>query len=154
MVVANHPYAQITENSIQVSWPDTLNIVREFGAKATQRELNFRFRPEGVAAERLQAFSKEVQHARAAQTDLAPLRTEAEIETELRSLGFTKRKLKPFQLRDLARLLTLSNGANFSVPGAGKTTVTFALHLLTRKSGYQTFYRCAQSRISGVARHR
>nr|WP_246716162.1 DEAD/DEAH box helicase [Aurantimonas sp. DM33-3] len=29
----------------------------------------------------------------------------------------------------------MSNGANFSVPGAGKTTVTFALHLLTRKPG-------------------
>lgn len=139
MVVANNPDAQIKEYSIQLSWPDTLNIVREFGAKATQRELNFRFRPEGIAAERLQVFAKEVQHARAAQTDLGPLRTEAEIETELQSLGFTKRKLKPFQLRDLARLLALSNGANFSVPGAGKTTVTFALHLLARKPGYQLF---------------
>jgi SNF2 family DNA or RNA helicase len=45
-------------------------------------------------------------------------------------LGFTRRKLKEFQLRDLQRLLALPNGANFSVPGAGKTTVTLALHLI------------------------
>jgi SNF2 family DNA or RNA helicase len=30
----------------------------------------------------------------------------------------------------------LAHGANFSVPGSGKTTVTLALHLLTRKPGY------------------
>ena len=36
-------------------------------------------------------------------------------------------------MRDLKRLVALQNGANFSVPGAGKTTVTFALHLLTKQ---------------------
>jgi SNF2 family DNA or RNA helicase len=41
-------------------------------------------------------------------------------------------QLKVYQLSNLQRLLALPNGANFSVPGAGKTTVTFALHLLTR----------------------
>ncbi|WP_052748386.1 DEAD/DEAH box helicase [Cellulomonas sp. FA1] len=45
------------------------------------------------------------------------------------------RKLRPFQLRDLARLLTLRHGANFSVPGAGKTTVTLSLHALLRARG-------------------
>jgi hypothetical protein len=139
MVVANNLDSRITETSIQVSWPDALNIVREFGAKATQRALDFRFRPEGGAIERLQAFAIEVQHARATQTDLGPIRTPAEIEAELQAMGFTKRQLKPFQLRDLAQLLALSNGANFSVPGAGKTTVTFALYLLTRKPGQQLF---------------
>lgn len=38
------------------------------------------------------------------------------------------RALRPFQLRDLGRLRRLRHGANFSVPGAGKTTVTYALH--------------------------
>ena len=54
---------------------------------------------------------------------------------KLMGAGFTKRHLKKFQLRDIARLLSLSNGANFSVPGAGKTTVTFALSILTHKPG-------------------
>lgn len=39
-----------------------------------------------------------------------------------------RRTLKPFQVRDLRRLLTLSHGANFSVPGAGKTTVAYACY--------------------------
>ena len=39
-----------------------------------------------------------------------------------------KRQLRDFQLRDLRKLAGLRHGANFSVPGAGKTTVTYALH--------------------------
>lgn len=38
------------------------------------------------------------------------------------------RELRPFQRRDLARVLSLSHGANFSVPGSGKTTVTYAVY--------------------------
>lgn len=38
------------------------------------------------------------------------------------------RELRPFQIRDLGRLLALPHGANFSVPGAGKTTVAYALY--------------------------
>lgn len=41
--------------------------------------------------------------------------------------GQFTRNLRPFQLRDLSRLLALPHGANFSVPGAGKTTVTYAM---------------------------
>jgi len=40
------------------------------------------------------------------------------------------RDLRDFQLEDLATLYRLSHGANFSVPGAGKTTVTYVLHAL------------------------
>lgn len=45
------------------------------------------------------------------------------------------RALRPFQRRDLARLLQLPHGANFSVPGAGKTTVAYALHAAERARG-------------------
>jgi superfamily II DNA or RNA helicase len=38
------------------------------------------------------------------------------------------RDLRTFQVRDLGRLLSLANGANFSVPGAGKTTVAYAVY--------------------------
>jgi len=38
------------------------------------------------------------------------------------------RSLRPFQTRDLGRLLALPHGANFSVPGAGKTTVAYACY--------------------------
>lgn len=43
------------------------------------------------------------------------------------------RELRPFQERDLGRLLALSHGANFSVPGAGKTTVAYAVYEAERQ---------------------
>lgn len=45
------------------------------------------------------------------------------------------RALREFQLRDLAKLLDLPHGANFSVPGAGKTAVTYALYEAERLRG-------------------
>lgn len=54
-----------------------------------------------------------------------------EINDALRESRFI-RDLRPFQLRDLAKVLSLSHGANFSVPGSGKTTVTYALYELER----------------------
>lgn len=58
-----------------------------------------------------------------------------DVEDLLAGSRFTRRELKDFQLRDLGHLLALANGANFSVPGAGKTTVTYALHELERQRG-------------------
>ncbi|MDH2429684.1 DEAD/DEAH box helicase [Sphaerisporangium sp. TRM90804] len=55
--------------------------------------------------------------------------------SEGQPLNRLKRKLRPFQQRDLRKLSTLSHGANFSVPGAGKTMVTLALHLRARSEG-------------------
>ncbi len=45
------------------------------------------------------------------------------------------RKLRQFQTEDVERLWAMRHGANFSVPGAGKTTVTLALHLRERAAG-------------------
>lgn len=38
------------------------------------------------------------------------------------------RTLQTFQLRDVGKLLALRHGANFSVPGAGKTTTAYAVY--------------------------
>ncbi|MEV6930914.1 DEAD/DEAH box helicase [Dactylosporangium sp. NPDC051485] len=43
--------------------------------------------------------------------------------------------LTTFQRRDIARLLTLRHGANFSVPGAGKTRVALAVFAAMREGG-------------------
>ncbi|MFC5182268.1 DEAD/DEAH box helicase [Actinomadura harenae] len=43
--------------------------------------------------------------------------------------------LTSFQLRDIARLLSLGHGANFSVPGAGKTRVSLAVFHAMREQG-------------------
>lgn len=56
------------------------------------------------------------------------------LEKELLEAGF-KRTLKPFQLENLATILRLPHGADFSVPGAGKTTVALANFALNRSRG-------------------
>ena len=43
--------------------------------------------------------------------------------------------LRSFRQRDLAKLLALKHGANFSVPGSGKTAVAYALYELEREAG-------------------
>lgn len=57
-----------------------------------------------------------------------------ELARELLQAGFD-RKLKPFQLRNLGRLLQLPHGADFSVPGAGKTSVALANFSMHRARG-------------------
>ena len=52
-----------------------------------------------------------------------------DLDDELRAAGFA-RTLKPFQRDNLARVLRLPHAADFSVPGAGKTTLALALFAL------------------------
>lgn len=54
---------------------------------------------------------------------------------ELKRAGFI-RELKSFQLENLAAIIRLPHGADFSVPGAGKTTVALANFALGRARGY------------------
>ena len=125
----------VAGESLEVPWPQALTIIRDFGSRSQQEALNFRFRPSGEAQARIATFANEVKRANASRDSLKVVMDRDEINGGLEALGFTLRRLKPFQLRDVERLLSLPHGANFSVPGAGKTTVTFALHLLTRKPG-------------------
>ena len=46
-----------------------------------------------------------------------------------------KRKLTPFQILNLKNLVTMNHGANFSVPGAGKTSTTLAVWEYFRNAG-------------------
>lgn len=124
------------KDKYSLSWVDTLDIVREYGSREIQISYNFRFTADRDAAERIRNFIKQIQNIKKhkAEAEASLQLSEEEIQHRLCEIGFTKRKLKPFQLRDLRHLLSLENGANFSVPGAGKTTVTFALHMLIQKT--------------------
>ncbi len=51
------------------------------------------------------------------------------IVEKIKKNGFNKYELKDHQLRALNKIIALGNGANFSVPGSGKTAVTLAAHL-------------------------
>lgn len=127
---------KIKGTSLNLSWPDTLNLVRELGSASTQRSFDFRFRPDEESGRLIREFAEQFKRARQQRKEIVDPISPEEISDRLRALGFTKRTLKPFQLRDLSHLLSLANGANFSVPGAGKTTVTFALHILARQPGH------------------
>jgi hypothetical protein len=129
----------VAGETLEVPWPQALTIIRDFGSRSQQEALNFRFRPSGEAQTRIATFAQEVKRANASRDSLKIVLDRDEINGRLRAMGFTLRNLKPFQLRDVERLLSLPHGANFSVPGAGKTTVTFALHLLTRQPGQHFF---------------
>ena len=59
---------------------------------------------------------------------------EDQVAHRLAGSRFT-RDLRSFQIRDLGLLLSLSNGANFSVPGAGKTSVAYAVYEAERAAG-------------------
>lgn len=125
---------KMAPQSIEVSWPVVLDIIREYSGK--QSAMGFRFVPKNdESRERISRFISEYRRVKEARGTLSVTIPPDEINARLLELGFNRRSLTKFQLRDLAHLLSLQNGANFSVPGAGKTTVTFALHMLTRQRG-------------------
>ena len=57
-----------------------------------------------------------------------------DLDDELRAAGFV-RALKPFQRENLAQVLRLPHAADFSVPGAGKTTLALATFAVLRRRG-------------------
>jgi SNF2 family DNA or RNA helicase len=122
---------EFTTGVLDVPWTTVLSIIREFAP--LQRAQGFHFRPTGTAKDKVDQFVREYKAVRNSRGTLTAVLTDEEVERRLKAVAFTKRDLKTFQNRDLGHLLSLANGANFSVPGAGKTTVTFALHLLTQK---------------------
>ena len=137
---------RFTSTSIDLPWSSALSVIRQFAPN--QSKWNFRFKQDETAKEPINKFLtqyRKVREARAAPTQIMSV---DEIKEKLNALGFTKRELIYFQLRDLQKLVSLANGANFSVPGAGKTTVTFALHLLTRIEGQHLFVVSPKSAFS------
>lgn len=124
---------ELSPVTLDVPWTTVLSMIREFAP--LQRQQGFQFRPVGPAKDKIEQFVREYKAVKESKGTLTAELSGEEIDSRLSAIGFTKRDLKPFQKRDLARLIALSNGANFSVPGAGKTTVTFALHLLLKQPG-------------------
>ncbi|MGW1600934.1 DEAD/DEAH box helicase [Streptomyces eurythermus] len=96
--------------------------------------------PAGVdwAPELRNLVSGVVQDSRLVEERLAGSSAPAEVAAGdvLSMLGDTwKEDLNTFQRRDVAKLLSLGHGANFSVPGAGKTRVALAVYAAQRAKG-------------------
>ena len=80
--------------------------------------------PDEAVRRILEMHLAEIKARRAAETSV-PL-SDHEVQAAVTRSGRFARTLTDAQRRDLAVLLNLPNGANFSVPGAGKTTTLFA----------------------------
>lgn len=94
----------------------------------------------GVAVEASAAVRSRLDEVRQTEATVAELlRSRPALSTEavaaLLSDSRFHRTLKGFQLRDIGHLLALPHGANFSVPGAGKTVVTYAIYEGERQRG-------------------
>jgi SNF2 family DNA or RNA helicase len=81
----------------------------------------------------LKSFAADRQRREGSITNDAPVDREG-LAKELQTAGFV-RQLKPFQLDNLGVILRLPHGADFSVPGAGKTTVALASFAVNRARG-------------------
>ncbi|MFJ2016314.1 DEAD/DEAH box helicase [Streptomyces nodosus] len=82
-----------------------------------------------------------VQDANTVQARLAGTEVHGEVAPDqvLHLLGDTwQGQLSEFQCRDIAKLLSLQHGANFSVPGAGKTRVGLAVYAAQKAQGKAT----------------
>jgi SNF2 family DNA or RNA helicase len=132
-LVATESDYEIAPRVLVMPWATALGLMREFAS--VQRREGFRFKPTDAAKSRIDQFAREYKTVQRSRDKLSVNLSGDEIALKLRNAGFTRRELKQFQLRDLAHLLSLPNGANFSVPGAGKTTVALALNVLTKSAG-------------------
>lgn len=129
--------------SIQLDMSDALLLVRELSRR--QRDWGFRFTyADDETREVLVEFMGAVRETATASSAISST-TQDEAKAALVEKGFDKRNLTPHQLRDLTRLAALRNGANFSVPGAGKTTVTLALNTLVMPTDSVMLVICPKS---------
>ena len=80
-------------NTIRLSWPDTLTVVREFGTKSAQANYSFRLNPTPAAKEKLAEFSAQVRAVRELRSQQPKeVLTEQEIKVKLADVGFTKHR--------------------------------------------------------------
>ena len=125
--------AEVLHRTIYLDWATVLSVATVIGTLRQEHGFDIAYNDE--ARQALHKFGDEVQVVQSLGSRCSRDVTEADIDSRLLSCGFSRRQLTDEQRRDTASLISLGNGANFSVPGAGKTTVAVAVHLLTRSPG-------------------
>lgn len=117
---------------LTIPWTSAFSILPQIGK--LRGSLGFAVELDDACTEKFRHYQEERKAVALARTAKETRQLDDEQVTQaLQAAGFTLRELKPFQKRDVARLVALPHGANFSVPGAGKTTVALAVHALTRR---------------------
>ena len=124
------PAARLTSQEAELPWFWFLYCIRLLRHLQHQHAFQIEYDKEALArVQKYVAEAREVEEARAG--NRGEVITEAELLDRLANRGwdFARRRLTAEQARDALKMLSLANGANFSVPGAGKTTVALAVHL-------------------------
>lgn len=132
-VVTFDPNAEIAGRSILSEWRAVTAAASEIAAIRNRHGVAVEY--DESARAQLMRFRQETRVVDALRNEKAPLRGRDEMAKILAEKGFTRRVLTEEQWRDLGRVTHMQNGANFSVPGAGKTTVGLATHLLATPIG-------------------
>jgi SNF2 family DNA or RNA helicase len=112
---------------LELDWISLLSIAARLSDLRRRFGFQIDYSPE--ARQQLVRFREEYGALRAVPSPFVV--TEETVQQKLGEHGFV-RDLKGPQRRDIVNMGAKRNGANFSVPGAGKTTVAFAVHLLTK----------------------
>ncbi len=122
--------AAVAGDSVEIPWHGFLAMTQVL--RHLQKRYGFRSAYTNEARDRLFTYVREANDLRSVQNgqELHTLSTH-ELTELLISNGWDtdQRSLTTEQVRDARGMLQLSNGANFSVPGSGKTTVALAVHL-------------------------
>lgn len=122
------PNAAIVGRTLELDWTALLSMAARLSD--LRKQFGFQIEYSESARHQLARFREEYVALRRTATPQADL-AENSVQERLEAFGFG-RELKIPQRRDVVHMVSQKNGANFSVPGAGKTTVAFAVHLLTR----------------------
>ena len=127
---------------LRLNFIDSFSLFRETSSRQKYWNFKFRIGPDDLESkEEFEKFKVNIQGVSLKFSEL----TEDSVTSELRSRGFDKRSLTSFQIRDLLQLLNMPHGANFSVPGAGKTTVAIALNFISMNKDEKTLVICPKS---------
>jgi hypothetical protein len=127
------PDARLAGRSVETEWHLLLSAAGELAG--IRRRTGEQFEYNEDARMRLARFGAEVAQVGAARGHAIAQLGAFEAAKRLRTRGFVKRELKDHQMADALKMASLANAATFSVPGAGKTTVAIAVHLLATEPG-------------------
>lgn len=131
LTLSVEPEAVITSQVAHLAWSSVLAIVPQLALLS--RDLGWRFTYEGGSDEQLRNHQRRREDLKRAMSAVDTAVTSENVEAILAERGFGRREgLREFQRQQVSMLYGMSQGANFSVPGAGKSTVALAVHALVR----------------------
>ena len=127
-------YHLASERSFRISSTLFLSRIEDFKS-LRRRNGNFNLTYDDFFQHLVSAHSESIKQLNLAKEDIELRISPNKVRDGLKLGGFLRWNTQsPDQLRDIGRLALLPNGANFSVPGSGKTNALLAVHCLFRQA--------------------